>query len=54
MLDISLLGEARVAVDSTPVALRSSRVMELLGFLRSVPDMRRTGGGRPTDFKEQP
>jgi DNA-binding SARP family transcriptional activator len=33
VLDISLLGEVRVAVDGLRVALRSSRVIALLGFL---------------------
>jgi len=33
VLDISLLGEVRVAIDSSLVALRSSRVLALLGFL---------------------
>jgi DNA-binding SARP family transcriptional activator len=33
VLDISLLGDVRVAIDSSLVALRSSRVLALLGFL---------------------
>jgi DNA-binding SARP family transcriptional activator/tetratricopeptide (TPR) repeat protein len=33
VLDISLLGEVRVSIDSSLVALRSSRVLALLGFL---------------------
>ena len=43
MLDISLLGEVRVAIDSSLVALRSTRVLALLGFLvahRGAPQRR--------------
>ena len=43
MLDISLLGEVRVAADSSVVALRSSRVLALIGFLvahRGAPQRR--------------
>jgi DNA-binding SARP family transcriptional activator len=43
VLDISLLGEVRVAIDSSLVALRSSRVLALLGFLvvhRGAPQRR--------------
>jgi DNA-binding SARP family transcriptional activator/tetratricopeptide (TPR) repeat protein len=43
VLDISLLGEVRVAIDSSLVALRSTRVLALLGFLvahRGAPQRR--------------
>jgi DNA-binding SARP family transcriptional activator len=43
VLDISLLGEMRVVADSSLIALRSSRVMALLGFLvahRGAPQRR--------------
>jgi DNA-binding SARP family transcriptional activator/tetratricopeptide (TPR) repeat protein len=43
VLDISLLGEIRVIADSTLIALRSTRVMALLGFLvahRGAPQRR--------------
>ena len=49
MLDISLLGEMRIAVDSSVAALRSPRALALLGFLlvhRGAPQRREYVAGQ--------